>query len=214
MMMLAPVLTPHGLLTLRQTERGAGVGARAGLAAGEGVCTGLRAWTVVPGRRRGRDGSASGAVVLAGAWGALRDRTVRSSRYRRGPYQAACADPRGRRVGHDGRGRSAHDRRGIPDDGCPGRSLARHGCGLRCRAGCKPSSPCRSSSRAVIRPGTWSGASISILPRTGRTRTPRSRSLRPTRHGFRPRPRPSICRSARPCRSMPARGTASACCRC
>ena len=76
------------------------------------------------------------------------------------------------------------------------------------------SSPCRSSSKAGIQPGTWLGACISILPRTGRTRTPRSRFLRPTRPGFRLRPRPSICRSARPCRNMPARETANACCRC
>ena len=32
--------------------------------------------------------------------------------------------------------------------------------------------------------------------------------------GFRPRPRPSICRSARRCRNMPAPRTASGCCRC
>ena len=59
---------------------------------------------------------------------------VRLARHRRAK-QAASADRGGRRVGHDGRGRSAHDRRGIPDGGCPGRSVARHGSGLRCRVG-------------------------------------------------------------------------------
>ena len=38
--------------------------------------------------------------------------------------------------------------------------------------------------------------------------------LQPTRPDFRLRPRPSICRSARLCRSTPVRKTASACCRC
>ena len=83
---LAPVLTPHGLLTLGHMEGGgsAGVGARARHPAGEGVCTGLRARAVVSGRRRSRDRSAAGAVVLARARRALRDRAVRASRHRRG----------------------------------------------------------------------------------------------------------------------------------
>jgi non-specific serine/threonine protein kinase len=39
-------------------------------------------------------------------------------------------------------------------------------------------------------------------------------SLRPIRRNFRPRPRPSICRSARRCRNMPVPGTANASSRC
>ena len=76
-MILAPILTPHGLLTLR--PGGAGVGPRARLAAGEGVCTGGRAWTFVARRQRIREGSACGALVLAGVWDAIRDRIMCSS---------------------------------------------------------------------------------------------------------------------------------------
>ena len=66
-------------------------------------------------------------------------------------------------------------------------------------------------SRAVTRPGTSSGVCTSILPRTEGMRRLRLRFLRPTRHGFRPRPRLSICRSARLCRNTLAPGTAIAC---
>jgi hypothetical protein len=82
-----------------QAHGGAPVGVRAGIAVAEGVCTGGWAWAVVPRHRRSRDSSASGAVVLAGVWGALCDRTMRSSRYRRGQCQAACPHPNRRRVG-------------------------------------------------------------------------------------------------------------------
>ena len=58
------------------------------------------------------------------------------------------------------------------------------------------------------------GRSISTLRKIGRTRTPRSRSWRLTRHGFLPTPSLSICRSAKPCRSMAAQGTAHASFRC
>ena len=58
---------------------------------------------------------------------------------------------------------------------------------------------------AAIPPGIWSGACISISPRTARTRRRRSPSSPPTRRGCRRRPRRSICRSARRCRNMPAR---------
>src|SRR5215813_15603463 len=56
----------------------------------------------------------------------------------------------------------------------------------------RPGFRSRSSSRAVIRPGTWSDACISTLPKTGRTMRLRSRFLPPTRRGFPQRPRRSI----------------------
>ena len=155
-----------------------------------GVRSRCRTWPLVPGRRRGRHFHTACGMVLLAEFG---------GRY----VTALCALPGiGERSkppvpipadgesGHDGRGRSADDRRGICDRGGPGQSVAGHGCGLRCRIGAIRGSPCRSSSKAAIRPGTWSGAFISISPRTGRTRRPRSRSSLPTRRGFRPRPRP------------------------
>src|ERR1700752_1440606 len=54
-------------------------GARSGLAAGESISTGLGARIVVARRRRSRDVSPTGVVVLARAWNALHDCTVRSS---------------------------------------------------------------------------------------------------------------------------------------
>jgi hypothetical protein len=95
-----------------------GFGARAGLAVREGVCTRLRARIVVARRQRRRDCSAASAVVLARAWGALRDGPVRPPGHRRGRGQAACADPRRRRVRHNCGGRPTNDRCGIPDRRC------------------------------------------------------------------------------------------------
>ena len=77
---------------------------------------------------------------------ALRDGAVRPARSRRGRHQAACPAP------HDGE----LDRMAAAVPPMPGaeyltaavlgRSLARHGCGLRCRAGRSQAAPCRSSS--------------------------------------------------------------------
>ena len=79
MVMLTPVLTPHGLLTLAAYGRSRG-SRHWSLSGARGWSRRLRGagtWPVVPGRRRGRDGAASRAVVLARARDALRDRTVR-----------------------------------------------------------------------------------------------------------------------------------------
>ena len=167
MMMLAPVLTPHGVLTLvrtREADEALVLELERGVAAGAGVCARARARAVVPGRRRGRHDSASGAVVLAGVRGALRDRAVRLP----------------------GIGERSKPPVPIPADGeldtmaaaVPPMTGAEYlttevladlwrgmDAGLRCRIGSSQRSPCRSSSRAVIRPGTWSGACISTLRR-------------------------------------------------
>ena len=97
--------------------------------------------------------------------------------------QAARADPRARGVGHAGRGRSANDRRGIPDDGRVGQSMEQHGFGLRCRIG-----PIQSDSTGVPQEPSSGlelvgACSISTSQRTARTRTCGSRFSQPTRHG-------------------------------
>ena len=66
-MMLAPVLTPHGLLTPQANGEALALEPEQGSRLEKAFVRGVRAWTVVPRRRRSRDGSASGAVVLAGA---------------------------------------------------------------------------------------------------------------------------------------------------
>ena len=63
-------------------------------------------------------------------------------------------------------------------------------------------------------PGTWSGGCISIWRKTGAIRSSPSPSWRPTPPGCRPRPKPSMCRSARPCANTPERRTGTLCCRC
>ncbi len=85
-MILEPVLTPHGVLTLGQTgepltlepERGARLEQAFARGSGHGL--------LCLGADEVGTGSAAGAVVLARARGALRDRAVRASRYRRGRH--------------------------------------------------------------------------------------------------------------------------------
>ena len=213
MMMLAPVLTPHGLLILRKREEAPALepeqGARLEKAfirgSGHGLlCLGAdEVGTVLPpvlsywrefGRRY-----VTALCALPGVG------EVVPSRLCRFPQTANWTN---------GRGRSAHDRRGIPDDDRAGRSVARHGCGLRCRAG--GSQVVRAGVPQVPSSGLEPGRARAFQPRRepeGRRRAVRvSCDLHDTAFGC--RPRRSICRSARPCRSMPARRTASACCRC
>ena len=112
-MALEPVLTPHGLLTLRETgehwlwspSRACGWRRR---------FTRLRARIVVARRQRGRDCSAASADVLARAWGALCGCPVRPSGHRRGRPSRLCRSP-ARRVRHNCGGRPTNDRGGIPD---------------------------------------------------------------------------------------------------
>ena len=137
-MMLAPVLTPHGLLMLAQSLEAEGeapaLEPEHGLRLEKAFARGAGHGLVLLGADEVGTNSFSNAVLLAEIGGALHDCVVRPSRHRRAK-QAAGADPRGRRVGHDGRGRSADDRRGVRDHGSPGQSMARHGFGLRYRAG-------------------------------------------------------------------------------
>ena len=79
---------------------------------------------------------------------------------------------------------------------------------LRCRAGAGQA-PVQDSSSAAIRPGIWSAACISILPRTGRTRTRRSlpRDLHDAAFG---QAKAQHLPLGKALRSIPARGTASA----
>ena len=187
-MMLAPVLTPHGLLTLRQAGEALALEPERGARLEKAFCAG-------PGHGLlclGADEVGTALPPVLSYWRKLGARYV----------TALCAFP-----GIDERRKPPVP---IPADD----ELDTMAAAVPPMIGAEylttdvladlwqdmdqafdaelaePSSPCRSSSRAVIRPGIWSGESISTLPRIGRTRTPRSRSWRPTRHGFRPTPRP------------------------
>ena len=214
-MMLEPVLTPRGTLTLRPSggdgaalapERGLRLVSAFGCGFGHGL---LHLGADEVGTR-----PAAGAFILARLCGALRDRIVRPPGHRGGRDEAARARAGGWRAGQDGCRRSAHDRRGIPDRGGARRSVARHGCGLRCRT----------RRGRALRAGVPQKPPSGLEP--GRTRAFQSRRKPQGRGGavrvsgdlhdaaVGGRPRPSICRSARRCRNMPARRTASGCCRC
>ena len=124
------------------------------------------------------------------------------------------AGPGRRRARNDCRGRSADDRRGICHHGGACRSLAGDRSRLRDRAG----------RIEAHRPGVPQEPQQSLEPRRPRPLQPRREpqgrggALRvpgdlhdaPVGRGQ----GRSICRSARPCRNMPARRIASACSRC
>ena len=178
---LAPVLTPHGVLSLKPSDDAIALDpvrtARMEKAFARGPGHGLLCL--------GADEVGTSLPPVLSYWREFGTRYV----------TALCALPglgegatkprrpcsRRRRTDQAGRRRSAHDRRGIPDGRRARRSLARHGCGVRRRTGRSQGSRSRTSSSPVIPPGTWSGACISISPRTGRTKRPRSPSWRPTR---------------------------------
>jgi non-specific serine/threonine protein kinase len=62
--------------------------------------------------------------------------------------------------------------------------------------------------------GEFDTIAVAVPPMIGAEYLTADVFLRLTRPHFRLRPRPSICRSARPCRSTPVRETESVCCRC
>src|SRR5579871_4395313 len=77
---VGPVSQSARLAVPEGNRRGLGIGPRAGLKPGEGVCPRFRSWTSLARRQRSWDGLAPGAVVLAGARDAIRDRAVRRPR--------------------------------------------------------------------------------------------------------------------------------------
>ena len=164
-MMLAPVLTPHGLLTLmlstgaeqeaRALERECGIRLEKAFARGCGhglLSLGAdEVGTTLPPTLSYWQKFAAGYVTAL----------CSLPRHRR-TKQASRADPGERRTGDDGRSRPAHDRRGI----LVRRFSTNYG-GSRTRPSTaswrNPGSRCRNSSRAVIRPES-SGA-CSFQPR-------------------------------------------------
>ena len=159
------------------------MGRRTQRATGAGVCPGWRAWAPGAGRRRGRDEPASGALPIGVSSARATSRRCVRVPTRGGAREARCGGSRRRRIErHRGRG-SADARRGIPDGFGPGRSVARHGCGVRCRAGRSRGRGAGVPEVAAIPRGIWSGACISISPKTGKTRRRRSPFWRPIRRG-------------------------------
>src|SRR5712672_3338927 len=112
-MIPAPVLTPHGSLTLADTGEALALDAERGARLQQAFAR----------------GSGHGLLSLGiDEIGAVLPPVLSYWRERR----QANRPPSGRQyVGQDGGGRPAHDRRGVPDGGCARRSLAKRGCGVR-----------------------------------------------------------------------------------
>ena len=214
-MTLEPVLTPHGLLTLRET--GEALALEPGRACG---------W-----RRRLHEapvtdccGSAPSEVGTAlppvlSYWRELGVRYVTAlcalPGIGEGKVKPPVPIPGDSEFDTDGGGRSADDRRGIPD--------GRLSWPIYGEIWMRPLMPSWLQAKAL-------GAGVPQKPSSG-LESGWARAFQPRRESegrgspvcvscdlhdptFGCRPRPSICRSARPCRSIPVRGTANACCRC
>ena len=129
-MTLEPVVTPHGLLTLRQTAEAPALepalGLRLAKAFERGSGHGL-VWL-------GANEVGTALPPVLSYWRELGVRYVTAlcalPGVGDGRAKLPVPIPAGGELRRDGSGRSTNDRRGIPDAGRPRQSLAKHGCGL------------------------------------------------------------------------------------
>ena len=132
---LAPVLTPHGVLTLKPSGEAAALefarSARIEKSFVRGAGHGLLSL--------GADEVGTALPPVLSYWREFGSRYVTAlcalPGVGEGTGKAGCPGSCGRGIDADGRRRSAHDRRGILDGIRPRRALAAHGRSVRCRTG-------------------------------------------------------------------------------
>jgi len=129
-MMLAPVLTPRGLLILRPTEEALALESEQNSRLDKAFLRGPGHGLLCLGANEVGTALPPALSYWREIWISLRNRAMRPSRYRGAGYQAAHTHSSKWRAGQYSGDCSAYDGRRISDGGRFGRSLARHGCSL------------------------------------------------------------------------------------